>query len=328
MKAPYCRRTLLVALGAVCVSAQIAASAIPGGMVTDAEGDALGGGPDIAWFATCYTDTELELDVSLFTPWSDQTALFVELDVDRNPKTGVPGVGSQGVDFMVSTVGHQSRAVVLNLVTNQGITAPLTLGSASVSIRVPLAAIGGGDGIVDADALVGAPNGTAVVPISDKAPDAGQLTSTACAGFVPTTTIAPTTTSTTIADSTCTSDPECDDGNPCAEHRCTGGQCVSHPVGGAAGADCELTQAGGAICSPKLQRTMKRKLAKARTAIDRAAAAASAKKKEKAKSVASAAVRAIAKKAAHLAADGRLSDACARQIDDATQRMLRAIMGI
>jgi hypothetical protein len=254
--------------------------------------------------------------------------VFVELDVDQNPNTGAPGVGGQGFDFLVSTFGQQEVAPVLNLVTSQVSVGSVTLGATSVSIRVPLSVIGGDDGVVDAIALAGALNGTNVVPISDQAPDVGLLTSVSCDGAVPTTTIPSTSTTTTLPAGGCTSDSECDDRNPCTADQCAGGRCVSRALGGGAGAECEITQAAGAVCSVKLQGTVNQKLAKARAAIGRAIRATKAKKKARAKAAASSAVRAIAKKAARLAGKDKITPACAQQIAETVQRLQQAIEAI
>jgi hypothetical protein len=297
-------------------------SAIPGGTVTDPQGDAIGGGPDIASFSVCYTATDLQLSVDLFTPWDNDTAVVFDLNVDQDPNTG-----TQGFEFLVSAIGQQRAATVFNIgesyVTGVGTA---TYGASSVMVRVPLSAIGGDDGVLDALAQVGARSGS-VITISDLTPDAGGLTSVACAGSVVTSTTLPTTT-TTLPAGRCTSDSECDDGNPCTRVQCAGGQCVNHPLGGGAGAECEVAQAAAAVCSAKLQSTITQKLAKARAAIGRAATATTAKKKAKAKTAASAAVRAIARKVAKFAAKGKISVACAQQIADAMQRLLQAIDAI
>jgi len=241
---------------------------------------------------------------------------------------GTPEVGAQGVDFLVSAIGHQDLAAVLNLATSQVILGSATVGATSVSIRLPLSAIGGDDGVVDAIALAGALDGSNVVPIFDQAPNAGLLTSVTCDGPVPTTTMPSTSTTTTLPPGGCTSNGECDDGNPCTEDECVGGQCVSRGLGGGAGAECEVTQAAGAVCSVKLQRTIIQKLEKARAAIRRAAAATMPHKKAKAKAAATSAVRAVEKKAARFAANGKISTACAQQIGHALQRLLQAIDAI
>ena len=316
---------LALAVSGVLASPLLVVSAIPGGTVTDPQGDAIGGGPDIASFSACHTETDLELEVNLFTPWSDETAVFVELDVDQNPNTGTPSVRAQGIDFLVSAIGHQSVAAVLNLATSQVIGGSVTVGPTSVSIRLPLSAIGGDDGVVDTIALAGALDGSNVLPISDQAPNAGLLTSVTCDGPVPTTTIPSTSTTSTLPAGGCTSNSECDDGNPCTEDQCAGGQCVSRGLGGGAGAECEVTQAADAVCSVKLQRTFNQKLAKARAAIHRAAVATMPHRKAKAKAAATSAVRALEKKAAGFAANGKISTACAQQIADAMQRLLQAI---
>jgi len=60
---------LALAVSAVVASPLLVESAIPGGTVTDPQGDASGGGPDIASFSVCYTATELQLALtSLFSP--------------------------------------------------------------------------------------------------------------------------------------------------------------------------------------------------------------------------------------------------------------------
>ena len=211
------RRTARLLVLAFLALAAVADSALPhptatiaaGGTVTDPQGDAAGGGPDIAAFSVCHTATELQLDVDLFTPREDVASVVIDLDVDQNPNTG-----TQGFEFLVFTVGQPSHATVLDLATNQvaGV-ATVTYGATSVMLRVPLSAIGGDDGVLDALAQVGGVSGNALV-ISDRAPDASLLTSVACGGVATTTTL-PTSSSTTLPTGRCTGDEQCEDGDAC-----------------------------------------------------------------------------------------------------------------
>ena len=49
---------LALAVSGVLASPLLVVSAIPGGTVTDPQGDAIGGGPDIASFSACHTETD------------------------------------------------------------------------------------------------------------------------------------------------------------------------------------------------------------------------------------------------------------------------------
>jgi len=309
----------------VAVAAPGFADEPPGGVVADPPGDSvIEGGPDLASLSLCYTASELQVVANLFTPWGTDAGLFLLVDVDQNPATGVPQTRVSGSEFTVSVITQPPFVTVYDIVHDEyALGGSVTYGPSAVTMHVPLTVLGSDDGAMDAVAVVG-PLQAMVVPISDEAPDVGLLTSVPCAGSVPTTSLPPTTT--TLPSTGCAADGQCADDDPCTVDRCAGGGCA-HALDGPTGAECEFTRAADG-CSAKLPRAIARKLRRGRIAVARAALATAPARKARTKRRATSAIRGVAKMAATLAAKGKLSDACVRAITDATQRLIEAIAAI
>jgi hypothetical protein len=140
--------------------------------------DTFGAGPpllDIDTMSVTYDATTLYLAVTFFTPISPASAMapdsvigFFELDTDQNVATGLPPVQNQfspvfatlaaGIDYaiLLATEAAQPGMVdVFDSAMMQVATVPIAFGPTSFSFQIPLAALGGDDGIVDFTTTLG-----------------------------------------------------------------------------------------------------------------------------------------------------------------------------
>ncbi len=88
------------------------------------------------------------------------TGVLVDLDIDRNPATGITGDGGFGIDYVVTLWGPTNQVQIQKALANGSCTAAsiqcyATVGTASLIVNadgvqatVPLALLGNGDGRV------------------------------------------------------------------------------------------------------------------------------------------------------------------------------------
>jgi hypothetical protein len=137
---------------------------------------------DITFFSAVSDGVTLTIDLTFagtishpatFNP--DALFGFIDLDTDQNPATGVgantdsfcPAPSGLGIEYYVDTTG----AVIDPSVGIVG-AAPMTYTTNSVSAQIPLALLGGDDGIVDVATVIGN-----VAEPTDCAPNGGFITS-------------------------------------------------------------------------------------------------------------------------------------------------------
>ncbi len=170
--------------GAICgmAAAALVASSPAMGNLIDAFGDAqdtFGAGPpllDIDAMFMLYDASFLHFEMTFHTPISapsfgqpDGVAGFLEFDTDQNAATGLPPSQNEfsppfaflvaGIDFAVvlfSEIDHPGFVDVLDLSDFSIVdTVRITYGPMSFSGSIPLASLGGDDGILDFTTIIG-----------------------------------------------------------------------------------------------------------------------------------------------------------------------------
>lgn len=168
--------------GAICgmAAAALVASSPAMGQLVDAFGDAqdFGFGPpllDIDTMFMLYDASFLHFEMTFHTPISapsfgqpDGVVGFLEFDTDQDPATGIPPFQNlfsppfdfliAGIDFVVDLFSETFHPGFVDVIdTNFGIvdTVSITYGPMSFSGSIPLASLGGDDGILDFTTLIG-----------------------------------------------------------------------------------------------------------------------------------------------------------------------------
>ncbi|MEE8156361.1 MAG: PEP-CTERM sorting domain-containing protein [Phycisphaerales bacterium] len=168
--------------GAICgmAAAALIASSPAMGNLVDAFGDAQDfgfGRPllDIDTMFMLYDASFLHFEMTFHTPISapsfgqpDGVAGFLEFDTDQNAATGLPPLQNffsppfdfliAGIDFVVDLFSESFHPGFVDVIdTNFGIvdTVRITYGPMSFSGSIPLASLGGDDGILDFTTIIG-----------------------------------------------------------------------------------------------------------------------------------------------------------------------------
>ena len=165
--------------------------------VADPIGDTFGTGAvqhDITSFSAYYTATELIISVTFAGTISpgdsgqpDAVVGYIDFDTDQDPTTGglssvdgnSPYTTGLGVDYFVDLFDYNSATGDTPVLDDTGTEvgrAPVSFTSNSFTVRVPLALIGGDNGIVDTATVLGTrPEAT------DACPNGGYITSSVLA---------------------------------------------------------------------------------------------------------------------------------------------------
>ena len=159
--------------------------------IADQTGDTYGTGAvqhDITSFSAYYTAAELIVSITFAGTISpsdsgqpDAVVGFIDFDTDQNPTTGTissvdvfsPYTTGLGVDYFVNLNYNSSTGdiPVFHTLTEVG-RAPVSFTSDSFTVRIPLALIGGDDGIVDTATVLGT-----IPEPTDACPNGGYITS-------------------------------------------------------------------------------------------------------------------------------------------------------
>ena len=165
--------------------------------VADPIGDTFGTGAvqhDITSFSAYYTTTELIVSVTFagtIAPGDsgqpNAVVGFIDFDTDQDSTTGIlsnvdfysPYTTGLGVDYCVDLFLYSSATGDTSVLDDTGAEvgkAPVSFTSNSFTVRVPLALIGGDDGIVDTATVLGT-----ILEPTDACPNGGYITSSSAA---------------------------------------------------------------------------------------------------------------------------------------------------
>jgi hypothetical protein len=151
----------LIALGAMALLAKSVFATI----ITDPVGDA-SGHADVVVLSGVYNHTSLFLSAQFQPGTLDSTnlAFFIGLDTDQNPATGEQPFFPIGSEFVVGFNSLASTSQVTIFQQHVGLvgSVPISFGTNSFSVAVPLSMLGNDDGA----ALLGSPKEFLLMPVA------------------------------------------------------------------------------------------------------------------------------------------------------------------
>ena len=163
----------LIALGAMALLAKSAFATI----ITDPVGDA-SGHADVVALSGVYNQTSLFLSTQFQPGTLDPTnlAFFIGLDIDENPATGEQPFFPIGSEFVVdfNSLASTSQATIFQQDVGPVGSVPISFGTNSFSVTVPLSMLGSDDGAALFGLAEGVPTDASSFDAFDYVPDSAR----------------------------------------------------------------------------------------------------------------------------------------------------------
>jgi hypothetical protein len=167
------RMKRLIALGAMALLAKSAFATI----ITDPVGDA-SGHADVVALSGVYNQTTLFLSAQFQPGTLDPTSLafFIGLDTDQNPATGEQPFFPIGSEFVVgfNSLASTSQATIFQQHVGLVGSVPISFGTNSFTVAVPLSMLGNDDGAALFGLAEGVPTDPSSFDAFDYVPDSAR----------------------------------------------------------------------------------------------------------------------------------------------------------